>query len=189
MKNIRPATANDMKNIACVHKQVFKDHFLGKMPISFLRKYYHSFLFDSNIFLVYTNENQEIIGFVMGGEAPVLAQCKKRFLKRNWLHLLYAVMITPPLYPMVLKRLKKHQKFTSSVSFSLLSIGVREDAKRQGIGKQLIEQFETKLKEINTHTYRLSVYKTNFQAIQFYQKCTFIQEKETDNGIYFYKYI
>jgi len=186
---IRPATIKDMLEIAYIHKNVFSDHFIGMLPKYLISRFYQCYLKEENIFLVKTDEAHTISGFILGGYSSMLDKCKGNFIKENIFSLVFSIIVTPKIYPLFFKRLKKHNEFKSSIPFSLLSIGVQEAFKGKGIAQQLILQFEKTLRAQNIYYYGLSVYRNNGRAINFYKKCNFWEEGESDRLFHFYKEI
>lgn len=193
MKNINDIyiereKGENIAEIASIHKQIFGNHFLGLLPRKLIARYYQCFLNEKeNIFLVCKNENEEVCGFVLGCHTATITFCRNIFIKRNFLRLGFAMLVTPKIWKMIFSRLKRQQLDVRECAFSLLSIGIREDMKRHGIGTQLIKDFEAAINKDKYPQYGLSVQKTNISAIQFYLKCGFVQDFETANLLFFRK--
>lgn len=102
---IKKATIGDIKGIASLHKEQFRDHFLGHYPIFIIEKFYESFL-DTPLFFAALRENN-VVGFVMGGDSAKLQTCKKNFIKKNLLMILLSTICIPSLYIDALYRVKQ----------------------------------------------------------------------------------
>ncbi len=74
---IKKAIADNIEGIAYLHKDRFRDHFLGHYPIFIIERFYESFL-DTSLFFVALQENN-VVGFVMGGTSTELQTFKKNF--------------------------------------------------------------------------------------------------------------
>jgi len=193
MNHIKFVNKNDIKTVAILHKNIFPDHFLGMLSVNLITRFYESFVSDRLIFLVSINEDK-VSGFVLGGNSSVINECKKKFVKDNFVRLFVYLVLSPKVYPLIFSRLKNMLKINkkskgqvSTASIRLLSIGVNSEYKRGGIGSTLIKHFEEIAKQKGIESYGLSVYKTNEKAISFYKKNGLKIEKETSNSLYFYK--
>jgi ribosomal protein S18 acetylase RimI-like enzyme len=184
---IRSAQKEDCKQIAVIHKKIFYDHFLGKLSVRLIKKFYECFVSEQLIFLVSVHKNN-VLGFVLGGNTYELQKIRKIFIRKNLFGLLVCLAFTPNTYPFVLSRFKKKDTQNTTISidpFRLLSIGVEQ--KRSGIGSALMKHFEDNALQIPVSSYGLSVYKTNEKAISFYQKNDLKIEAETEDSLYFHK--
>ncbi len=76
---IKKATIGDIKGIASLHKEQFRDHFLGHYPIFIIEKFYESFL-DTPLFFAALRENN-VVGFVMGGDSAKLQKSSNLFFE------------------------------------------------------------------------------------------------------------
>ena len=196
---VRQATLQDMPIVAGIHKKIFSDHFIGMLPTYLISRFYSRYLKKENVFLVCEDGNGEILGFVMGGGAHQLSECQKSFLKKNFVFLMFHIIVTPKIYPLFLTNLKmmvrnilfspkKNKPKTSShCRFRLLSIGVQNKSKGKGIAQQLLLHFEETLIVRNVYNYGLSVKISNERAVNFYQKSDFLIENKTNSELYFCK--
>lgn len=187
--SIRPATETDLLAIARIHKDRFADHLLGRYSVGLLTEFYRAFL-DGTILLVHEDE-RGVDGFVLGGEAGRLAECRKAFLRANPARCLLETLCRPAIWAPALRQagrllLGRKTRTGSAESMRLLSIAVDRRASGQGVGCELIRAFEAELGDRWT-SYGLSVKDHNTRAIAFYRKCGFEEEFRKDRTIYFRK--
>ncbi|PYG87796.1 acetyltransferase (GNAT) family protein [Ruminiclostridium sufflavum DSM 19573] len=188
--SIRKALTSDLVRIARLHKEQFKDHFLGRYSEKVIQKFYEPFL-DSCIFLV--NESDGMInGFILGGIRSDLINARHTFLSCNKARYIAETLLTPSVYIMALKRLKMLRELkpqtpaddTALAQNYLLSIAVSEDAKGSGLASELLSGFEG---HICRTEYGLSVYSKNTRAINFYTKNGFKKTHDDSGTTYFSK--
>lgn len=78
------ATLSDLPQIAKIHKESFsKDHTLPYFSLRIIEKYYWEFMDRPNIIIMVCKKNNELVGFVLGGEGDVLLKAKRNFIKYN----------------------------------------------------------------------------------------------------------
>jgi len=190
---IREAHLNDLNNIAELHMQSFENHFLPKLGLKLLSKYYEEFLDERNIFLVNIDENtNKINGMILG--TPDSAVGRNRFINKNKMQLLLRILLLCLKLDkntwtrvfnfikssMFLNRNKKvNQKLNLKV-LTLLSICVSNQYKGKGVSKILVEEFEQRLIENGYEGYILTVHKSNDRANKFYKKISMSIYKESD---------
>ncbi|MEH7355071.1 GNAT family N-acetyltransferase [Neobacillus drentensis] len=176
---VRKAVPTDLIQIATIHKEQFKDHFLGHYSNKVIRKYYEPFL-ESCVFLVSESEGK-LNGFIMGGLSSDLDEAKSVFLANNMARYIIETLLTPSVYRQAMKRLNllKLLKPTTGEKgkqqWRLLSIAVSENAKGTGISSKLVKEFEA---NIDFAEYGLSVHTNNSRAIHFYIKNGFKKTHE-----------
>jgi ribosomal protein S18 acetylase RimI-like enzyme len=189
---IRDADLNDLREIAILHTESFEGHFLPKLGLKLLVKYYEEFIDEKNIFIVNVDENNRINGLVLG--TPNSAVGRNRFIMNNKIGLSLRVLLLCFILDKdtwvrllgfirsffnkennkVIKHRKPHKK-----TISLLSICVSQDAKGKGVSKALIQEFEHRLTKLGYEGYTTTVYKTNDRANQFYKNIKMDIYKET----------
>jgi ribosomal protein S18 acetylase RimI-like enzyme len=187
---IRPVTSSDFESIASIHKASYSsEHLTSFFPPGLLSTYYRT-VWNSNPYaFIAINENEEPVGFVIGGsklDAPI----KKFIRSHKWALALVLIKRPKFIFLRIADRFKKtaEQKHTS-IPFQLLSIAVRTDKQTSGCGKLLLLAFEKQLRKDNVRQYGLSVKKTNKQAILFYERNGFEIEFETFTIRCYYKNI
>lgn len=192
---IRNAKLNDIEQISILHKKEFSTHFLGHYSVGLIKKFYECF-FGISVFIV--SENKGCInGFILGGNSQDLNRAKKQFLNQNKQRYIMETVIRPQVYWQALSRIKfvtsallptkPTNLLQSSDKIRLLSIAVSDEVKGSGLASTLLKEFECNI--IPVKEYGLSVKKDNHRAINFYQKSSFLVEKEINNSIYFVKNI
>jgi len=190
---IRNAQINDVKQISILHKKEFITHFLGHYSVELIEIFYKCFL-GISVFIV--SENKGCInGFILGGNSQDLNRAKKQFLNKNKLRYIVETVRRPQVYWQALSRIKfvtsallptkPTNLLQSSDQIRLLSIAVSDEVKGSGLASTLLKEFECSI--IPVKEYGLSVNKDNHRAIKFYQKNSFLVDKEHDNSIYFVK--
>ena len=196
---IRKAKQEDALNIAIIHKQQFNTHFLGKYSLKTIENFYKCFLNDDNFVLVSEKDNQ-VIGFVLGGDSCYLSKAQNVFLKKYRISYMLETVLKPHVYFSALSRIRMfcgslfsdkskmdniaQNDLLINKNIRLLSIAVDEKAKGKNIADMLIKSFEN---YIYPNDYGLSVYKDNKRAVNFYLKNGFELEKEINNSLYLKK--
>jgi ribosomal protein S18 acetylase RimI-like enzyme len=187
---VRRATKLDISSVATIHKQQFRDHFLGKYSELVIEKYYLSYL-EKCIFLVSERENK-INGFALGGWKNDIQTAKSEFLRENALLYIMDTAIRPWVYWDAISKAKTLLKPTriqpsneETPSMRLLSIAVIKDVMGSGIAGQLLVEFEEAITPWST--YGLSALEYNKRAIAFYIKNGFDLEKIELGAIYLRK--
>lgn len=189
---VRTTSLSDSLSIAQIHKECFKNHYLGKFSVKTIELFYKEFLKNPDIiFINCCDENNDIIGFVMGGESSIIQDISKRYILSNKLYLTFQILLTPSNWSSSFKKIKLF--FTSNNkkkinlqhcdSFRLLSIAITRNFQGKGISTLLIDAFESKLRKRDIQSYGLSVRTENIRAIGFYKKMGFIKTGESQNSI------
>ncbi len=189
MITIRPVKKEDILAISKIHKEIFKDHYLGNFSIRILSQFYKSFISVDTIFLVSVDfTNLTINGFVLGGSSDQLFEARKNFINDSIFRFLFEIMIKPNIWIDSLTRLcHKNQRNKSNIAFRLLSIGIDPSSQGHGVAMKLVEAFDEIAYDLKVNEYGLSVHSTNLRAINFYTKMGFQIESKKPNSIFFYK--
>lgn len=188
MIKYRRVLYEDLIQIAQIHKEQFKTHFLGMCSLSLIMKFYESFISESIIFIV-AEEDCHIKGFVMGGTVNDINHCQYMFIQNNRRKCVLETLTNPYTWKHLYAKMKnKHfKKMRESVkrndySYRLLSIAVKSDSKRIGIGKSLIISYEEELAKV-ANNYGLCVESNNYGAISLYEKMGFSIDFSRENTI------
>lgn len=187
---LRVAGIADCYCVAKVHKSIFADHLLGRLPVWLIQRYYVCLCKVGALMIVAENNDGQGVGFVLGGQSGILNRGKKAFLMRWWW-----AFGTCVLMDRIAWRLFEHTYLRrassaetggkSSYSMRLLSIGVNKDMQGSGVAAALLSYFEAILKTDNSISgYGLSVHNDNARAIRFYQKNGFDVEAITEMSTY-----
>lgn len=147
-RNVRPASAPDVREIVEIHEQAFRRFFLTQMGREFLRHYYELVLeYHSGIVLV-AEIDSRIQGFACGFVNPADFY---RLMRRNLSHFLLpalgALVRNPSLLMGIVRGAERVQKKASRDSADegeLSSIAVLPNAERGGLGSELARAFLSK---------------------------------------------
>ncbi len=151
---------------------------LGELSPALIAALYGKFV-DRSVFLVHVG-NGVVDGFVVGGAAREVFNCRLSFVRHCGLRCILDVLRRPRIWllafrsfaKLVGKLLPSKSRAAFNEEFHLLSIAVAVDAERAGIGTQLVRRFEEAIIG-SCRTYRLGVLKNNLAAIRFYEKLGF----------------
>ena len=194
----RTANQEDTKEIAKTHIKCFENYFISSLGNSLVEKYYLEFIKENDLFIVAVDDNR-IIGFCMG---YIIDETKARsnFLHNNFGALFIKVFgqcirlnrrTIKKVFGLVSNKFVKKKSINKIEKHGgdLLSICVLKEYRGQGISTELVEQFERKLIEKGQKEYWLGVYKTNVNAIKFYDKMGLKIETEDEDEYKFHKII
>lgn len=179
----------DIIQVALIHKEQFKNHYLGQFSISLLIAFYKNLLDAGYVFIV-AEEDGRILGFVLGGEWKMISDSLKTFMKRNLVHSLFESIFLPQTWKKSIQKMvsifqkKVHDpnNLDNIESFTLLSIATSKDSQGKGIGSALVVAFNNEMKKV-TKRYYLSVLANNERAIGFYKKMGFVEAYRCKNEI------
>lgn len=177
--------------IANVHYSAYsKKHFTSCFNKLKLAEYYKNLINNSDLTLVFLDENNDISGFIVAGYT--VGSGVADFIKSNRLYLMSVFSRNPSFFvekviAIVKSKLPSNQKAIYLEPFRLMSIAVDSQNHSKGIGGALISEFETLLKSRGIKGYGLSVRKENVRAIKFYLKNGFHIDKETNDSVYYGK--
>lgn len=192
---VRLATNKDLAGIAKVHSLCFPDsyssylrkfnNFLGGGNL--LEKFYLEYYKDvPELFIVATNESDEVIGFCMGYYMNNDTQTQ-RFLSTYKLSLLWKTFLlivsgNKPTWNKVIDRFKhkptvndwtiintKYEHITNDDRGDLLSVCILPEYRGKGYSQQLMEKFLLSMKQ-QKKICLLSVKTDNIQARRYYER-------------------
>jgi ribosomal protein S18 acetylase RimI-like enzyme len=196
MYTFRVARSEDCRSIASIHKSQFGDHVSGILSIHLLEIFYRMHI-SAGAFLYVAESEGVVRGFVLGGEAAMLATVKRSFVKKNLAKVSLDFIVSPRswlrILPSALSFLRSRKKPAQMLPLLnpvvwLLSIAVSEDAKAKSVASRLVGHFGSWVHgTFGEIDYRLGVRKENARAIRFYEKMGFAKERETDSTIIFIK--
>ena len=204
--DVRKMIANDVAEVASLHRQIFSDYFLTHMGQRFLERYYKEFVDQSeNYGFVAVNEDV-LLGFVVGMSDS--ERFYSRFYRRNFALLvpisLWRLAVDPYVRRHIWSRMSHGRRALRSLfgrargqdspieSASqsralarLLSVGVRPECRGQGVADALVGRFCEHLQEDGFEIVGLSVRSNNNRAISFYKKNGWQQERSSETVISF----
>lgn len=185
------SVAQYLSHVAMIHKLAYhRGHFSSCFSVSKLEEYYANLIANSDISLVAIDEDEQCAGFVIAGYS--VSQGTRKFTRDNKIYLAMLLLLNPSIL-----LTKLHGRVCSLVGsseasfakFRLLSISVNPSSQSSGVGSAMLTFFEERLREMNVDYYGLSVKGDNTNAIRFYEKNGFIEEKEDMGSRYFYKLV
>lgn len=165
---IRHATTDDVDQIVLIHQSAFEGFFLTSLGLSFLKQYYSSFIKNKETVTLVAADNNEVLGF---SAATMMSRgfnsrlVKSSLVSYAWLGV--KMLFTSPKSLMRLLRnfSKKNREVPDNEDYGeLFSIGVRSDQQGKGIGKILLKQTESLLKENNVVRLSLTTDSINNEA-------------------------
>lgn len=179
----RNADARDLLQVAKVHKEQFSTHFLGKFSLTLIRSFYE-YLHAANQIFVVAVEGETVVGFVLGGNLTELEKQQSAFVSRWKVRSLIESILRPNVWGDILEKVKRQIKRKSAKrkdnapgtskkeEWCLLSIAVKGDCKRKGIGVGLVRAFDERMSQF-CHSYDLCVNRDNTSAVSFYKAIGF----------------
>jgi len=147
---LRIINKEEIEDVVAIHCAAFRDFFLTELGPDFLTTYYEAFRKSDRAILVGCFENDRLLGFSAG--VYVSAGFNTYLVKTNLLpFLLQGVKITLVKPSSILRLIKNFKKVDNTIIdkglyAELFSIAVLPNQQGLGIGKLLIEKFETELK-------------------------------------------
>lgn len=199
MKNkiINQISEFELDKIVEIHKNSYhKDHFTSKFNNNKLKEYYNELIKFSDLSILSLDKNTgECLGFIISGNQ--VSRGINSFIKKNKRYLFF-LMIKNPIflfekiyYKIYIKLFYKKiiLKKEKRKKTRLLSISVDSNHQSKGIGKSLLIFFEEELKNREIYEYGLSVRESNKDALRFYLKNGFREEKKKLKSVYLIKNI
>lgn len=179
IREIHKQDKEAVEKIVTIHLDTFQGFFLTFMGRGFLRHMYRAYCdHTSSGILAAFDETDEPVGFLAySSDISNLyhSMITKRFAWLAW-YAAGAVFRNPSIVRRIVHAFfGMHEKPIESPHIVLASIGVRPDAKRQGIGSRLIDELKNKM-DTARHAYiKLDTdAKDNDAANRFYQKNDFV---------------
>jgi ribosomal protein S18 acetylase RimI-like enzyme len=182
---------SDIAEISKLHKIAWsKDHFTYYFNINFLQKYYE-LLIKTEEYCIVAKENNEIMGYIIGGTKSKVAI--DYFVKKHWFYLLWILVIHPKFiiekfFGLINKLFNKTINKKGKI-VTIFIILVNPKFQNKGIGQKLIENFEILLLENGINEYGLSVRKNNKKGEKFYFRMGFSEYSSNNYSIFFTKTI
>lgn len=183
--SIRKALPTHSRGMAMCHIGAFHGRFMCEMGPVWLGGLYRFFIrHNSGISLVAVNEDNNIVGFAVGGQPGIREQFLRKALFR-YAHILFAKFLTKSLVREVLLgelavklHLKKPEPVPSEPKTfdlgqrcgDLLSICVLPKYEGAGIAGRLVMSFRDACSENGYETIALHVVSDNTRAVAFYKK-------------------
>lgn len=174
MITYRKPTVSEAEEIAIVHLKTFKNFFLSTLGKSFLITYYKSCIkYKEAVSVCAVDENNLIIGFSFGSLSS--KGFHKKLILNNFfafsLQFIRILLSNPKAIIRLFKNLQKNANPEDDGDYAeLLSIGVLEEKKGLGIGKELIVEFEKKCNKEKIKRISLTTdFNSNDSVLKFYK--------------------
>lgn len=173
---IREASKIDLYRIVNIHMKAFPGFFMTKLGKKFLWEYYFTVLmYNSNIFLVAIDENEnKILGFVAGFLNP---SSFYSFLKRRSFRLGLSIFLEILKSPkLVMPIIQNYQRVNKNISLNeektveLASIAVDPEYSGKGIGKSLVKGFLSAALKLGAKKVILSTDAENNDKVNYFYK-------------------
>lgn len=182
----RKIRLEDISQVAEIHKEQFKGHFLGECSNKLVELFYQGFIDEHIVFLV-AEKDGVIKGFVLGGEGDRLNKVQYQFMSKYRLRCVLEATIRPQTWKLVWDKLMGHffsnikksadrdlpNKPTRENHYWLLSIAVSSTSKREGVGRGLVCMFDKEMSSVSDR-YSLCVDKDNEIGLAFYNNMGFV---------------
>ena len=189
MIEYRVAKRSDLIQVARIHKEQFKDHYLGQFSISFLEAFYENLWVARYVFIV-AEDDGKVLGFVLGGEWGKISDSLTVFMKKNMFYGMIESFVRPKtwknslqkLFSLLNPRVRDPHNLDNIEKYTLLSIAICKSSQGKGIGKGLVNEFNNVMEKF-TNRYYLSVQNTNERAIGFYKRMGFVEEHKFNREI------
>ena len=184
MVNYRNVNDKDLLQIAKIHKEQFPDHYLGKFSVSLLHKFYKN-LYEGNFIFLVAEDNNQIVGFVLGGDLQLILGKLNDFVKNYSSHYILEILVRPntwkdsvmKFWSRFIKKPTGEYNLDDIEKYTILSIATAKAMQGKGLGSGLIKAFEKELLPYGNR-YMISVREANDNAIRFYEKNGFVVENK-----------
>ncbi|MEW5941369.1 MAG: GNAT family N-acetyltransferase [Chloroflexota bacterium] len=142
--SVRPMAFRDVDEVARIHAASFTGFFLTALGAPFLREFYRFALQDPGTIAFVIGEEHRPLGFVMGAVHP--ANFYRRVFARGWLRFALATIMPVLRNPFVVFRILRRFSAVRQSNFEfeealLMSIAVRPDMQKHGLGTRLVKAF------------------------------------------------
>lgn len=173
----------DVERIIAIHLASFQGFFLSFLGPRFLSLYYLNISkAPEGVCYVYTNQNNEIVGFIVGALNP--SGFYSRLLKRDWFRFTIASLGAVLKKPNIINRLARaffHPAANPAGDdvAGLFSIGVLPEYQGKGVGRELVLAFLKDVKQRGCKRVYLSTdQEKNNKINAFYQSLGFNVERQ-----------
>lgn len=173
----RPATAHDLPQVVDLHMAAFPTFFLSSLGSGFLRLMYLEMIEHETGILLVADEGGRIIGLIGGTmrQTGFYRTLVRDHLWRFAWAAASAAVRRPSIVPRLLRALRRPREASESAAEAcLMSLAVRPDAGRQGIGRTLVDAFCCELVRRGSLAVCLTTDKLNNDGVnRFYRNLGF----------------
>jgi ribosomal protein S18 acetylase RimI-like enzyme len=189
---VRVMRSEDVNELPSFHTTTFdKNHFSVHLSHELLKDYFAELIkYNEFCYIVHEKDAENVItGYLIGGTG--YDNAIKNFKSKNRFG--------------IIKTLLKNPKHLAEKTFHLVRgffikpviqnvvivflISVSKDYRKSGLGKLLLQRFESDLKENGINEYGLYVRRKNVAAINFYERLKFERKSEDLISAFYYKEI
>lgn len=181
----------DINQIVEIHKNTFtKEHFTAFFPDELLKKYLLKLIEANEYNIGAYNSEDKMVGFIIAGSKS--DDVIKEFTSNNLLTIFWQLMKHP--FFLIEKIVDLILRVTGSKNISkekvrIYLFEIDKPYQGEGLGKELLENFETFLLSKQIFSFGLSVRKKNRRAVNFYERNGFNKEFSNYKSIFFIKYL
>lgn len=181
----------DINQIVEIHKNTFtKEHFTAFFPDELLKKYLLKLIEANEYNIGAYNSEDKMVGFIIAGSKS--DDVIKEFTSNNLLTIFWQLMKHP--FFLIEKIVDLILRVTGSKNISkekvrIYLFEIDKPYQGEGLGKELLENFETFLLSQQIFSFGLSVRKKNRRAVNFYERNGFNKEFSNYKSIFFIKYL
>ncbi|MBI5452439.1 GNAT family N-acetyltransferase [Candidatus Gottesmanbacteria bacterium] len=175
---IRKLSITDIPQVARIHKQELSG-FLPELGLQFLENFYKASLDIPEMFTLVEKKNEQILGFVSGIESAKGLYKKVIFKNPIGFAILFLrYFVTHPEKIVKMVKILSYPGFADD-SPELLTIAVKKDYQKRGIGKNLFQKTVEEFTKRKIKKFKISVY-DKLPANGFYKKigCKFVNSFE-----------
>ncbi|GBD90390.1 ribosomal-protein-alanine N-acetyltransferase [bacterium BMS3Abin04] len=172
-------TSNTFSQIALIHKKMLSSSdFLSECNVNFLAYFYNTIAESDSTILITEDYDENVKGFLFFTTDK--ENYMKNFLTRNFLSLLKFPSIYIPLIKASIRSFKSQR--VQFYKNELVHIAVDSKFQGQGIGRKLLVELESILKERKINEYYLQVFGENIAAVSLYKKMGFETVRSFEKG-------
>ena len=179
----------DINQLVEIHKNTFtKEHFTAFFPDELLKKYLLKLIEANEYNIGAYNSEGRMTGFIIAGTKSDVVI--KQFTSANLLIIFWQLMKHP--FFLIEKIVDLILRFTRSKNISkeqvrIYLFEIDRPYQGEGLGKELLENFENFLLNKQIFSFGLSVRKKNRRAVNFYERNGFNKEFSDYKSIFFIK--
>jgi GNAT superfamily N-acetyltransferase len=179
---VRPCTESECADVAAIHVEALPGEVLSLLGESFLASLYRGIARQPGGFTHVAERDGAIVGFVSGAtDAGIVSRAA---IRQQWVSLAVAatarVVTRPSLMIRALEVFRRRsRRDEANTRAELLSIAVRAPYRGEGVGRALVESFDTEMRRRHVDFYQVMT--TGGADVRaFYTKAGFVPLEEFD---------
>lgn len=200
----RKAIHEDIDTLSRLHLITFEHSLGASVGINYLKAFFKWFVANDSTIVIVCHQSEKIIGYAIGAVDGYSRELTKAILPNILLGLLsHPKSIFHPNF-IALMNVRIRNLFntrgdfktnntlsiptkTNKTPFVLVGIGVDPEFRKQNLGTKLLNDFENEVWCRSFSKIRLTVYKSNTQAINFYEKAKWVLDSENETMLKYVK--